>query len=79
MSVPKGLRGPFKPMRFEATVEDCVVTEGAIPPELNGVQFLNDMLVSGLEVEGATARVPDGPGLGVQVDEEAIRALAVPV
>ena len=34
--LPKGLVGPFKPMRFEATVEDCIVTEGAIPRELNG-------------------------------------------
>ena len=52
---------------------------GSGKDELNGVQFLNDMLVRGLEVDGAAARVPDGPGLGVEVDEEAIRALAVPV
>jgi len=37
------------------------------------------MLVRGLELDRATARVPDGPGLGVEVDEEAVRALAVPV
>lgn len=30
------LKGPFKPMRFEATVEDCIVAEGEIPPDLNG-------------------------------------------
>ena len=30
------LKGPFKPMRFEATVEDCVVSHGEIPKELHG-------------------------------------------
>lgn len=36
--VPKDarLRGPFKPMRFEATVQDCIVAEGEIPPDLAG-------------------------------------------
>lgn len=29
-------KGPFKPMRFEATVEDCLVTEGEIPKDLAG-------------------------------------------
>jgi len=30
------LKGPFQPMRFEATVEDCIVTEGEIPKDLAG-------------------------------------------
>jgi carotenoid cleavage dioxygenase len=30
------LMGPLKPMRFEAVVEDCIVTEGEIPEQLNG-------------------------------------------
>ena len=30
------LTGPFRPMRFEATVEDCVTTYGEIPRELSG-------------------------------------------
>lgn len=36
--VPKDarLKGPFKPMRFEATVEDCVVSHGEIPKDLCG-------------------------------------------
>ncbi|MGV9868754.1 carotenoid oxygenase family protein, partial [Rhodococcus koreensis] len=36
--LPKGnsLRGPFQPMRFEATVEECIVTHGEIPKELAG-------------------------------------------
>ncbi|WP_205698785.1 carotenoid oxygenase family protein [Conexibacter sp. SYSU D00693] len=30
------LKGPFKPMRFEATVEDCIVSQGEIPEDLAG-------------------------------------------
>lgn len=30
------LRGPFTPMRFEATVEECIVSQGEIPKELSG-------------------------------------------
>jgi carotenoid cleavage dioxygenase-like enzyme len=30
------LMGPLKPMRFEANVDDCIVTEGEIPTTLNG-------------------------------------------
>ncbi|HVW32399.1 MAG TPA: carotenoid oxygenase family protein [Acidimicrobiia bacterium] len=39
--IPKGLRGPFKPMRFEATVEDCIVTAGEIPAGLHGGFYRN--------------------------------------
>lgn len=30
------LKGPFTPMRFEATVEECIVSQGEIPKELAG-------------------------------------------
>ena len=30
------LKGPYQPMRFEATVEECLVTEGEIPADLCG-------------------------------------------
>ena len=30
------LKGPFKPMRFEAVVEDCIVSQGEIPDDLAG-------------------------------------------
>ena len=43
------------------------------PPELNGPEFLSDLLVEGLEIDGAKVRVPDAPGLGVRVNEAAIR------
>jgi carotenoid cleavage dioxygenase len=30
------LKGPFAPMRFEATVEECIVSQGEIPRDLSG-------------------------------------------
>ncbi len=45
-----------------------------LPPELNGPEFLADLLVEGLEIDGARVRVPDAPGLGIRVNEAAIRA-----
>ena len=30
------LKGPFTPMRFEATVEECIVSQGEIPKDLAG-------------------------------------------
>ncbi len=51
--------------------------ETLLPPELNGVQFLESMWVHNLEIQGAEVTVPTGPGLGIDVDEEAIRAHAI--
>lgn len=39
--VPKSQRGPFTPMRFEATVKDCLVVEGELPKSLNGGFYRN--------------------------------------
>lgn len=36
LPVENSLRGPFQPMRFEATVEECIVTHGEIPKDLAG-------------------------------------------
>jgi carotenoid cleavage dioxygenase-like enzyme len=32
----RGADNPFRPMRFEATVEDCIVVDGEIPPGISG-------------------------------------------
>ena len=48
-----------------------------LPPELNGPEFLTDLMVDGLEIQGATVTVPDGPGLGIKVQEDKIRANAI--
>ncbi len=47
------------------------------PNALNGRQFLGERLATGLGGEGDRVPVPSGPGLGVEVDEARIRALAV--
>jgi muconate cycloisomerase len=58
---------------FVASIHLFSALDTLLPPELNGVQFLESMWVDGLEIDGAVVTVPDGPGLGVRVDEAAIR------
>jgi len=44
---------------------------------LNGPQFLDaSILAQPIRIENAVAHVPEGPGLGVEVDEERLHALA---
>ncbi|MGH9658013.1 MAG: mandelate racemase/muconate lactonizing enzyme family protein [Bryobacteraceae bacterium] len=50
-----------------------------LPPELNGPEFLTDLMVDGLKIEGCTVTVPDGAGLGIRVKEDKIRANAIKV
>nr|ABX10628.1 chloromuconate cycloisomerase [uncultured planctomycete 3FN] len=46
------------------------------PAALNGPQFLTaDVLAEPLKIDGDTARVPDGPGLGIEVDEDKLAEL----
>lgn len=47
------------------------------PVDTNGPQFLSDMLVRGLEIEGPLVKVPDKPGLGVEVSEERLERYRV--
>ncbi|MEW2355558.1 enolase C-terminal domain-like protein [Spirillospora sp. NPDC029432] len=50
------------------------------PVDLNGRQFVESpYAASTVRVEGGTAHVPDGPGLGVEVDEATVRRLTVDV
>ncbi|MGY0002432.1 mandelate racemase/muconate lactonizing enzyme family protein [Micromonospora sp. I033] len=51
------------------------------PVDLNGRQFLTSPYATGatVEVKDGVARVPTGPGLGVEVDESVVRELAVDV
>ena len=44
-----------------------------LPPELNGPQFLADLMIEDMEMDGVTVTVPDKPGLGVTVPEERVR------
>ncbi|MCW3841056.1 hypothetical protein ONA70_13190 [Micromonospora yasonensis] len=51
------------------------------PVDLNGRQFLTSSYATGatVEVKDGVARVPTGPGLGVDVDESVVRELTVDV
>ena len=50
------------------------------PVDLNGRQFVDSAYVGAatVEVEAGDAWVPTGPGLGVEVDEDAVRELLIP-
>jgi muconate cycloisomerase len=60
-----------------ASVHLFSTLETLLPPELNGVEFLEDLFVDGLVIDGASVRVPDAPGLGIRVEEDKIRAAAI--
>jgi muconate cycloisomerase len=43
------------------------------PAALNGTQFLTaDVLKEPLRIENGVAHIPEGPGLGVEVDEDKV-------
>jgi muconate cycloisomerase len=62
-----------------ASVHLYSTLELLLPPELNGPKFLADLFVGGLEIDGNIVTVPDAPGLGITVNEDAIRAHALPI
>ncbi|MFC0627924.1 mandelate racemase/muconate lactonizing enzyme family protein [Kribbella deserti] len=61
---------------FAAALHLFSQLELALPAELNGPELLADLYVEGLSITKAIATVPTAPGLGVEVDEERIRAEA---
>lgn len=64
---------------FAAALHLFSLLDLALPAELNGPELLAETYVDGLRVAGAVATVPDGPGLGVEVDEERVRRESVPL
>ncbi|MDE0124025.1 MAG: hypothetical protein OXN97_05545 [Bryobacterales bacterium] len=44
-----------------------------LPPELNGPQFLADLLAEDIRMDGVTVTVPETPGLGIRVPEDRVR------
>ena len=62
---------------FTAALHLYSTLDLVLPPELNGPKFLVDLMVDGLAIDGATATVPDAPGLGIQVNEQLIRSRAI--
>ncbi len=59
---------------FMAAIHLYSTLDTLLPCELNGPQFLADMMVEGIEMEGVTVKVPDTPGLGIRVPEDKLRA-----
>ena len=62
---------------FMAAIHLYSTLDLLLPAELNGPQFLADMMVNGIEIEGVTVKVPDKPGLGITVPEDKIRAARI--
>lgn len=59
---------------FATAVHLYSTLEMLLPSELNGPEFLADMMVDGLKIDGCTVTVPDAPGIGVTPKEDKIRA-----
>lgn len=50
------------------------------PVDLNGRQFVEaPHIARGVEIEGGMATVPDGPGIGIEIDEEIMRRYVRPM
>ena len=57
----------------------CPVTKpaGAVGPEIAGIYYTDDVVVEPFRFESGKVMVPDGPGLGVEVDVEKLARYAV--
>ncbi|HVX42904.1 MAG TPA: enolase C-terminal domain-like protein [Mycobacteriales bacterium] len=62
---------------FAAALHFFSTQQLTLPVELNGPELLAELLVDGLRIEAGTATVPDGPGLGITVQESRIRELSL--
>jgi muconate cycloisomerase len=62
---------------FTASVHLFSALPIVAPIDINGPQFLESLIVDGLSFEGAKVRVPDKPGLGVEVREDKIEEYGV--
>jgi L-alanine-DL-glutamate epimerase-like enolase superfamily enzyme len=68
------------PIGFAASVHLFAAYGMRLPADLNGPQFIaEDYLATPLPVRGQVAYVPQGPGLGVEVDEDKVRRFALPL
>ncbi|MEJ7930664.1 enolase C-terminal domain-like protein [Ramlibacter sp. AN1015] len=68
------------PIGFAASVHLFAAYGITLPVDLNGPQFITeDYLAEPLPVRDQVAFVPQGPGLGVVIDEERLRRFALPL
>jgi len=65
------------PVGFAASVHLYAGYGITMPVDLNGPQFIaEDYLARPFPVKGQTAYVPDGPGLGIEIDEDKVARFA---
>lgn len=68
------------PIGFAASVHLFAAYGIDLPVDLNGPQFIaEDYLKQPLVFEGQTVVVPQGPGLGIEIDEDKVRAWRLPL
>lgn len=68
------------PIGFAASVQLFAAYGIRLPVDLNGPQFIaEDYLAQPLPVRDQVAYVPEGPGLGVTIDEDKVRRFALPL
>jgi muconate cycloisomerase len=68
------------PIGFAASVHLFAAYGIDLPVDLNGPQFIaEDYLARPLPIEGQVARVPTGPGLGIDIDERKVARFAQPL
>ena len=68
------------PIGFAASVHLFAAYGIRLPVDLNGPQFIaEDYLAEPLPVRDQVAYVPQGPGLGVTIDEDKVRRFALPL
>lgn len=68
------------PIGFAASVHLFAAYGIDLPVDLNGPQFIaEDYLRQPLVFEGQTVAVPQGPGLGIEIDEDKVRAWRLPL
>src|SRR5690606_20122000 len=66
------------PIGFAASVHLFAAYGMTLPVDLNGPQFIaEDYLARPLPVERQVAKVPQGPGLGIEIDEAKVRRFAL--
>ena len=56
---------------------DVMPGETDVRTKIAGRKYLDDIIRMPFEYEGGCLRVPDGPGLGIEVDEEKLRRYAL--
>ena len=63
---------------FMASVHLFSTLDLALPAELNAPVFIDNMVVNGVEIRDHIVTVPDGPGMGITVNEDYIKEHPLP-